>query len=107
MRKVTGAEGWGDRPVRRRSRFTLACARAEPLALGAQSWTDGVAAKGDVVEAPLRIRTDGMLALRGVYRHARPTSAHSSAPPSQATRRVEWLLSRRARRAAHLNNLTA
>ena len=37
MLQVAGAEGWGDRPVRRRSRFTLACARAEPLALGAQS----------------------------------------------------------------------
>ena len=30
---LAGAEGRGDRPVRRRSRFTLACARAEPLAL--------------------------------------------------------------------------
>jgi len=28
------AEGRGDRPGRRRSRFTLACARAAPLALG-------------------------------------------------------------------------
>lgn len=31
---MTGAEGRGDRPVRRRSRFTLARARAEPLATG-------------------------------------------------------------------------
>ena len=30
---MTGAEGRGDRSIRRRSRFTLACARAEPLAL--------------------------------------------------------------------------
>ncbi|MBU1347290.1 MAG: hypothetical protein KKA16_10105, partial [Alphaproteobacteria bacterium] len=30
---IAGAEGRGDRPVRRRSRFTLARARAEPLAL--------------------------------------------------------------------------
>lgn len=29
---MTGAEGRGDRPIGRRSRFTLACARAEPLA---------------------------------------------------------------------------
>lgn len=33
MMPVAGAEGRGDRPVRRRSRFTLACARAAPLAL--------------------------------------------------------------------------
>ena len=33
MMIIAGAEGRGDRPVRRRSRFTLACARAEPLAL--------------------------------------------------------------------------
>jgi len=30
---MTGAEGRGDRSIRRRSRFTLARARAEPLAL--------------------------------------------------------------------------
>ena len=33
MIMIAGAEGRGDRPVRRRSRFTLARARAEPLAL--------------------------------------------------------------------------
>ena len=33
MTILAGAEGRGDRPVRRRSRFTLARARAEPLAL--------------------------------------------------------------------------
>ena len=32
---IAGAEGRGDRPVRRRSRFTLARARAEPLATAA------------------------------------------------------------------------
>jgi hypothetical protein len=31
--RIVGAEGRGDRPVRRRSRFTLARARAEPLVL--------------------------------------------------------------------------
>jgi hypothetical protein len=35
MTILAGAEGRGDRPVRRRSRFTLARARAEPLALQA------------------------------------------------------------------------
>lgn len=36
MMTIAGAEGRGDRPVRRRSRFTLAGARAEPLALDAR-----------------------------------------------------------------------
>jgi len=33
MMIIAGAEGRGDRPVRRRRRFTLSRARAEPLAL--------------------------------------------------------------------------
>jgi hypothetical protein len=36
MMTIVGVEGRGDRPVRRRSRFTLARARAEPLALQAR-----------------------------------------------------------------------
>ena len=34
---VAGAEGRGDRPIRRRSRFTLTRARAEPLVRGEEA----------------------------------------------------------------------
>lgn len=34
---VAGAEGRGDRPIRRRSRFTLTRARAEPLVRGEET----------------------------------------------------------------------
>lgn len=57
--EMTGAEGRGDRSIRRRSRFTLARARAEPLELSTQSLSDiKPIGRGHLKSARFRPRVD-------------------------------------------------
>ena len=69
MTAFAGAEGRGDRPVRRRSRFTLARARAEPLALSENRFRHdrGIGRGGDATLPMLTPRGGRSLVRLGMW----------------------------------------